>query len=133
MLKNFESLREEARAHILEMLEDYEGHTCDFHNTAFNTDYYECYTGAAIKKLEELGVFDAIQTVKEYEQDNFGTVSTDFSNPCAILNMLWYIVGAEELCSMFEDCDEWNEFWGEEIGETETKVLIAWLKDNEKV
>ena len=50
-----------------------------------------------------------------------------------ILNMLWYIVGEEELYNMFEDCEEWDEFWNEEISETETKVLIAWLKDNERV
>lgn len=99
----------------------------------FNSDYYEYDTSKAIKKLEELGVFDSIQTVKEYEQDNFGIVNTDFSDPCKILNMLWYIVGEEELYSMFEGCEEWDEFWNEEIGETETKVLIAWLKDNEKV
>ena len=133
MLKNFESLREEARTHILETLENYEGYTFDFHNEAFNSDYYEYYTYKAIKKLEELGVFDAIQTVKEYEQDNFGVVNTDFSNPCDILNMLWYIVGEEELCDMFEDCKEWDEFWNEKIGEIETKVLIAWLKDNDRV
>ena len=132
MYTNFESLREEARAHILEMLEDYEGYTCDFHNEAFNSDYYEYYTHEAIRKLEELGVFDAIQTVKEYEQDNFGVVNTDFSDPCAVLNMLWYIIGEEELSSMFEGCEEWDEFWNEEIGETETKVLIAWLKDNDR-
>ena len=133
MYTNFESLREEARAHILEMLEDYEGYTRDFHNEAFNNDYYERYTDKAIDKLEELGVFDVIQTVKEYEQANFGVVNTDFSKPCDILNMLWYIVGEEELYSIFEDCKEWDEFWNEKIGETETKVLIAWLKDNEKV
>ena len=78
-------------------------------------------------------MFDAIRTVKEYEQDNFGVVNTDFSDPCAVLNMLWYIVGEEELCDMFEGCEEWDEFWNEEIGETETKVLIGWLKDNEKI
>ena len=50
MYTNFESLRKEARAHILEVLEDYEGYTCDFHNEAFNTDYYERYTIEAIKK-----------------------------------------------------------------------------------
>lgn len=133
MYTNFESLREEARAHILETLENYEGYTCDFHNEAFNTDYYECYTQNAINKLKQLGVFDAIQTVKEYEQDNFGEVNTDFSSPRVVLNMLWYIIGEEELCSMFEGCEEWDEFWNEEIGETETKVLIAWLKDNERV
>lgn len=133
MYTNFESLREEARVHILETLKNYEGYTCDFHNEAFNTDYYECYTQNAIDKLKQLGVFDAIQTVKEYEQDNFGEVITDFSSPCAVINMLWYIIGEEELCSMFEGCEEWDEFWNEEIGETETKVLIAWLKDNERV
>ena len=133
MFNNFKSLREEARAHILETLKDYEGYTCDFHNEAFNTDYYERYTDKAIDKLEELGVFNAIKTVKEYEQDNFGVVNTDFSDPCDILNMLWYIIGEEELYSMFEGCEEWDEFWNEEIGETETKVLIAWLKDNERV
>ena len=133
MYTNFKSLRKEARAHILETLEDYEGYTCDFHNEAFNTDYYECYTQNAIDRLEELGVFDAIQTVKEYEQDNFGMVNTDFFSPCDILNMLWYIIGEEELCSMFDECKEWDEFWNEEIGETETKILIAWLKDNERV
>lgn len=133
MYTNFESLREEARAHILEMLEYYEGYACDFHNEAFNSDYYEYYTHEAIKKLEELGVFDAIQTVKEYEQDNFGVVNTDFSNPCDILNMLWYIIGEEEIYSMFDDCEEWDELWNEEIGETETKVLISWLKDNNRV
>lgn len=133
MCGNFESLREDARSHILEMLEDYEGYTCDFHGEAFNGDYYEYNTHESIKKLEESGVFNAIQTVKEYEQDNFGVVNTDFSDPCAILNMLWYIIGEEELYSMFEDCEEWDELWNEEIGETETKVLIAWLKDNDRV
>ena len=49
MYTDFESLREEARAHILETLEDYEGYACDFHNEAFNTDYYEYYTKKAIE------------------------------------------------------------------------------------
>lgn len=133
MSNNFESLREEARKHIIEILKDYEGYTCDFHNEAFNMDYYECYTDRAAERLEELGVFNAIQAVKEYEQDNFGMVNTDFSDPCDILNMLWYIIAEEELYSMFEGCEEWDEFWNEEIGETETKVLIAWLKDNDRV
>ena len=133
MYNNFESLRKEARQHVVEVLKDYEGYACDFHNEAFNTDDYEYYTKEAINKLEELGVFDAIQTVKEYEQDNFGVVNTDFSDPCAVLNMLWYIIGEKELCSMFKDCAEWDEWWNEEIGENETKVLITWLKDNNRV
>lgn len=34
---------------------------------------------------------------------------------------------------MFEDCSEWDEWWNEEIDETECKVLIAWLVDHERI
>lgn len=134
MYTNFSELREEARNAIVERLEEgYEGYTCDFHNEVFNTNYYECYTSEAIRKLESMGVFDAIEAVKEYEQDNFGTADTDFSDPCAILNMLWYIVGEEELYDMFNGCEEWDEWWDEKISETECKILLGWLKDNERI
>lgn len=133
MYKNFEEMREEARENIIEVLQDYDGYLCDFHNEAFNMDYYECYTDRAIKKLEEWGVFDAIEEIKNYEQDNFGTVNTDFSKPCEIINMLWYIIGEEELYTMFEGCEEYDYLWNEEVTEEEVKMLIGWAKDNERV
>ena len=35
--------------------------------------------------------------IKEYEQNNFGEVSTDFSDPEKVANMFAYIVGEEIL------------------------------------
>ena len=78
-------------------------------------------------------MFTAIKYVIDYEKSVFGEVYTDFSNPAKVANMLWYIVGEEELYSMFEDCSEWDEWWNEEIDETECKVLIAWLVDHERI
>ena len=77
MYTNFESLRKEARDYVVESLRDYEGWTSDFHNRVFNSDSYEYCTNKANKKLNELGIYDAIQKVVEYEQENFGMVKTD--------------------------------------------------------
>jgi len=38
-------------------------------------------------------VFNVIQIIKEYEQSNFGEVTTDFSDPERIVNMYAYIIG----------------------------------------
>lgn len=130
----FESMRESAREAIVECLENgYEGYGADFHNEVFNTNPLYLDNDRAKLDLEEMGAFDAIEYVKNYEKDNFGEVYTDFSNPMQVGNILWYIVGEEELASMFKDCSEWDEWWNEEIGETECKVLIAWLVDHERI
>ena len=65
----------------------------DLHNELYNSDYEYIYYSDAVKDLEEYGVFDAIEEVKEYEEFNFGEVNTDFSNPCNVANMLFYIIG----------------------------------------
>lgn len=134
MYNDFRELRQEARDHIIDELENgYEGYLCDFHNAAFNEDYYEVYTATAEEKLTRWGVFDAIEKVKDYEQDNFGVVNTDFSNPCKVINMLWYIIGEEELYKMFDDCAEFDELWNEETTQKESRMLAGWAKDNERV
>lgn len=129
----FESMRKDARHAIVNALEDgYKGYGADFHNEVFNMNApFSDRNGESV--LEECGVFTAIKYVMDYEKGNFGEVYTDFSNPAKVANMLWYIVGEEELAFMFEDCSEWDEWWNEEIGETECKVLIAWLKDNNRI
>lgn len=65
----------------------------DLHNELYNSDYEYIYYSDARKDLEEYGIFDAIEEVKEYEEFNFGEVNTNFSNPCDIANMLFYIIG----------------------------------------
>ena len=129
----FESMREDARYAIVNALEDgYEGYGADFHNAIFNMDApFSDRSGES--ELEECGVFAAIKYVMDYEKSVFGEVYTDFSNPAKVANMLWYIMGEEELATMFEGYPEWDEWWNEEIGETECKVLLAWLKDHGRI
>ncbi len=69
---------------------------CDLHNELFNTDYYIIGTYEAKEWLKDF-TFDAIETIKEYEQDNFGEVNTDLSDPENVVNMYVYIVGEEVL------------------------------------
>ena len=38
-------------------------------------------------------MFNVIDHIKEYEQSNFGEVSTDFSEPEHVVNMYAYIIG----------------------------------------
>tara|TARA_R100001440_G_scaffold60324_2_gene80143 strand:- start:238 stop:585 length:348 start_codon:yes stop_codon:yes gene_type:complete len=66
----------------------------DLHHYAFNEDYYIIGTYQAKQWLGD-HVFDVIETIKEYEQDNFGQVSTDLSCPEKIVNMYAYIVGEQ--------------------------------------
>lgn len=66
----------------------------ELHNEIFNTDFYIAYTGEAEEWLGNK-VFDIIRTVKEYEEDNFGEVTTDITDPTKLVNMYVYIVGEE--------------------------------------
>tara|TARA_R100001082_G_scaffold68999_1_gene39090 strand:- start:228 stop:572 length:345 start_codon:yes stop_codon:yes gene_type:complete len=66
----------------------------ELHHHAFNTDYYIIGTYKATQWLGD-HVFDCINIIKEYEQDNFGQVTTDLSNPEKVVNMYTYIVGEQ--------------------------------------
>ena len=66
----------------------------DLHHEVFNTDYYIIGTYQAKKWLGD-EVFNIIDLIKQYENDNFGSVNTDFSSPEKIVNMYVYIIGEE--------------------------------------
>ena len=68
----------------------------DLHNEIFNTDYYIIGTYEAKQWLSDK-VFDVIDYIKEYEQDNFGESYTDLGDPEKIVNMYVYILGEEIL------------------------------------
>ena len=127
----------DAKAAIIEALTDgeYSGDYCDLHNELFNADCHYIYTSDAKKALNEIGVFDAIGVIVKYEKDNFGEViadfPTDFTNPCEVANMLYYIVGEEVLWDLFDGCELWDEAWNNDEATEETnKALIQWLKEN---
>ena len=122
----------DAKAAIIEALTDgeYSDYYCDLHNHLFNEDYHYCYTSEAEDDLNAIGVFDAISVIVKYEKDNFGEVDVDFTSPCNVANMLYYIVGEEVLWDLFVGCELWNEVWNNEATEETNKALVQWLKEN---
>ena len=53
---------------------------CDLHNELFNTDYFIIGRYEAEQWLiKNVGIFSAIDTIKEYEEFNFGDVKTDLT------------------------------------------------------
>jgi hypothetical protein len=82
----------------------------DLHHELFNTGYFIVGTHEAKKWLEKYpGIFEAIETIKEYEQDNFGQVSTDLSVPEKVVNMFAYIEGEKLLQTSKTLEKRWNE------------------------
>tara|TARA_R110002020_G_scaffold465364_1_gene686743 strand:- start:129 stop:473 length:345 start_codon:yes stop_codon:yes gene_type:complete len=68
----------------------------ELHNEIFNTDFYIIGTYEAKQWLSDK-VFDVIDCIQEYEEDNFGEVTTDLGNPEKVVNMYVYILGEEIL------------------------------------
>ena len=66
----------------------------ELHNEIFNTDYYIIGTYEANEWLGD-HAFEIIGIVKEYEEDNFGEVTTDLSDSTKVVNMYVYIVGED--------------------------------------
>jgi len=92
----------EALGSILEFLEDAttDYYVSDLQNYIFNEDYYIIGIYQAEKALRQYGVFDAIGEIQDYEKNEFGEVTTDFSSPEEITNMLEYIVGDRVINSL---------------------------------
>ena len=119
------TMREEARAAIIEALKnDYIGYYADLHDHVFNSDYYIIWTNEAKEALEKYGVWEAIEKVKTYEEDNFGEIYTDLSDPVKVINMLYCIIGEEVLWEMLEHSETLNENWDNPAEEeTNAKIL----------
>tara|TARA_R100001082_G_scaffold79488_1_gene46816 strand:+ start:453 stop:785 length:333 start_codon:yes stop_codon:yes gene_type:complete len=69
---------------------------CDIHHDLFNQDYYLIGYYECRKWLKD-EVFNVIECIKEYEEFNFGEVTTDFSNSEQVVNMYVYIIGEKLL------------------------------------
>ena len=121
---NCAGMIEDAKAAIIEALtdEEYSGYYCDLHCELFNMETKYDYRSEAEDDLNIFGVFTAI--------GEFGEVNTDFTNPCNVANMLYYIVGDEVLCDLFDGCELWDEVWNDEATEETNEALVQWLKEN---
>ena len=100
---NFEEIKEYFECFIAEMdSETYaQSDEHDIHNYAFNTDYYIIGTHKA-KQWCGSDTWEIIQTVVDYEKDNFGEVSTPIDEPERVVNMYTYIIGEQIVYDYFE-------------------------------
>jgi hypothetical protein len=81
----------------------------EIHNEVFNTDYFIIGRFEAEKWLiNNGGIFNAIEIIKDYELDNFGTVNTDFSEAEHVCNMYVYILGEEIINDLKVIQDNWD-------------------------
>ena len=127
--KKEEAMRKEARAAIIEALQDgYSGYYCDLHNEVFNTDYYIIGTHEAKQALAEYGIWDAIKKVQTYEKENFGEIYTDLSDPEKLVNMLYYIIGEEVLYEMMDGIEALSENWNNEADEETNAEILKILR-----
>tara|TARA_R110002126_G_scaffold278712_1_gene425335 strand:- start:33 stop:419 length:387 start_codon:yes stop_codon:yes gene_type:complete len=88
----------------------------EIHNEVFNSDYFIIGRYAAEQWLiNNGGIFNAIEIIKDYELDNFETVNTDFSEPEKVCNMYVYILGEELINGLKFIQDNWDNDLSEEL------------------
>ena len=93
-------LKQDVKDYLIQQLQDDVGldnDIDDLHHYLINEDYFIIGYYQARKWLEKDSVFKAIEKIKEYEQFNFGEITTDFSDEEKTANMLAYILADEIL------------------------------------
>ena len=84
--------------------------TVDMHHIVYNQSETYVYTQDAERALEQIGTFNAIQAVMEYEQSNFGQTAPaeKYGNPCWVADMVVYILGEALIYHVFGDDEDFQ-------------------------
>ena len=93
-------LKQDVKDYLIQQLQDDVGldnDINDLHHYLINQDYFLIGYYNCRKWLEKESVFEAIEKIKDYEQFNFGEVTTDFSDEEQTANMLAYVLADEIL------------------------------------
>ena len=99
---------------------------CDLHNDIFNSDYYIIGRYQAEQWLvKHIGIFNAIDEIKEYEEGNFGEVNTDLSEAEKVVNMLVYIIGEEIL----GESETLRDNWDSRLSDEDIEAIINELTE----
>ena len=127
-----DQLRQDVKNYIIQQLSDDVGldqHICDLHHYLLNEDYFIIgyYQAEQWLKKGNGSVFEAIETIREYEQSNFGQVTTDLSSSENVANMLAYILG-EQILYNNDTYNLFTRFHNEYLDENKRDLLISSLK-----
>jgi len=124
-------MENEIKIHAIDGINDLTGYgeinRDELHHALFNLDYFIIgrYEAEQFLKSTEDGIFGSINLIKEYEQDNFGEVTTDFSEAEHVANMYAYIKG-EELLSL---CNIWD--YPEILTDKHLKKIVKTIQEME--
>lgn len=128
-MKNYTRINTELIQYTIEGLENLKGcntYVCDLHHEIFNTDYFIIGYYNSEKWLNEnVGIFQAIEIIKEYEVSNFGALTTDISSSEKVCNMYVYIKGEEIL----NELDTIRENWNNKIDDEMLQNIINELNE----
>ena len=124
--------KQDVKEYIIQQLNDDVGldqHISDLHHFLLNEDYFIIGYWKAEQwlKKDDGSIFEAIETIKEYEESNFGQVSTDLSSSESVANMLAYILG-EEILFNNDTYNLFSRFHNEYLNEDKRDLLISSLK-----
>ncbi len=126
---------------IIDNLEDYIGSDFETYEDETFNQASNIYTREAALDLDKFvkddatdyedttldsGAFAAIQLVQAYEQDNFGEINTDLTDPCKVADMIDYIRGTRVFEELLSEAD--FEF-DDEITEENAKKVIKLAKE----
>ena len=123
-------LKEDVKEYIIQQLNDDVGldqHISDLHHYLLNEDYFIIGYYKAEQWLKKDSIFNAIETIREYEKSNFGEVSTNFSSSENVANMLAYILG-EEILFNNDTYNLFTRFHNEYLSEEKRDLLVSSLK-----
>ena len=126
--------KEDVKDYIIQQLNDDVGldqHISDLHHYLLNENYFIIgyYQAEQWLKKGNGSVFEAIETIREYEQSNFGQVTTDLSSSENVANMLAYILG-EEILYNNDTYNLFTRFHNEYLDEDKRDLLISSLKES---
>ncbi len=99
----------------------------DLHNELFNTNYWVIGYYNAEQELKEwdISAFEAIECVKDYEDSNFGEMTTEINSE-KIVNMLTYIQGEEVLYDAYNTLSIDNNG---ELEQSEIDEIVEYLTE----
>jgi len=123
-------LKEDVKEYIIDQLQDdigLDNPIEELHDSLLNQDYFIIGYYKAEQWLKKDSIFNAIDKIKEYEESNFGQVTTDLSCSESVANMLAYILG-EEILFNNDTYNLFTRFHNEYLDEDKKNLLIDSLK-----
>ena len=126
---------------IIDNIEDYVGSDFETYEDETFNQASNIYTREAALDLDKFvkdesvdyeettldsGAFGAIQLVKAYEQDNFGEVNTDLTDPCKVADMIDYLRGTRVFEELLNEADFELD---DEITKENAKKIIELAKE----